>query len=98
MQDNRDYIVANGEFRELTRQVAVLATKVDGIEGTLRQMGPFQCPVHTEQISSMRRDIGKLEEAQKDTSAILGKRGFISAVISACTAMIVLVVKYMVGK
>jgi len=94
----QQYIVANGEFRELIRQVAVLRTKVEGIENMMGQIGPWQCPVHAEQISSMRRDIGKLEDAQKDTSQILGKRGFISAVISACTAMIVLVVKYMVGK
>ena len=94
----QQYIVANGEFRELIRQVAVLTTKVESVETRMAEIGPWQCPVHAEQISTMRRDIGKLEDAQKDTSAILGKRGFISAVISACTAMIVLVVKYMVGK
>jgi hypothetical protein len=34
MTDNRDYIVANGEFRELIRNVAGLVTSEDGPTAT----------------------------------------------------------------
>jgi len=87
----QNYIVANGEFRELTRQVAVLATKVDGIEGTLRQMGPFQCPVHTEQIKTMRRDIDDVK------SQVVSDRK-ITVGVSAVTAAILVALKWIFTK
>jgi len=87
----QQYIVANGEFRELTRQVAVLATKVDGIEGTLRQMGPLQCPVHTEQIKTMRRDIDDVK------SQVVSDRK-ITVGVSAVTAAILVALKWIFTK
>jgi hypothetical protein len=87
----QNYIVANGEFRELTKQVAVLATKVDGIEETLRQMGPLQCPVHTEQIKTMRRDIDDVK------SQVVSDRK-ITVGVSAVTAAILVALKWIFTK
>ena len=87
----QQYIVANGEFRELTKQVAVLATKVDGIEETLRQMGPLQCPVHTEQIKTMRRDIDDVK------SQVVSDRK-ITVGVSAVTAAILVALKWIFTK
>ena len=87
MPDNRDYIVANGEFRELIRTVAVLATKVENLEATMAQIGPWQCPVHTEQIKSMRRDIREVK------SQVVSDRK-ITVGVSAVTAAILVALKW----
>jgi predicted fused transcriptional regulator/phosphomethylpyrimidine kinase len=87
MPDNRDYIVANGEFRDLIRTVAVLATKVDNLEATMNQMGPWQCPVHSEQIATMKGDIREVK------GQIAGDRK-ITVGVSAITASILLALKW----
>ena len=83
----QQYIVANGEFRELIRQVAVLTTKVEGIENMMGQIGPFQCPVHTEQIKTMRRDLGDIK------SQVVSDRK-ITVGVSAVTAAILVALKW----
>jgi len=83
----QQYIVANGEFRELIRQVAVLRTKVEGIENMMGQIGPFQCPVHAEQIKSMRRDIREVK------SQVVSDRK-ITVGVSAVTAAILVALKW----
>jgi hypothetical protein len=98
MPDNKDYIVANGEFRELIKTVAVLATKVEAVESRMQEIGPWQCPVHAEQISTIRRDVDGLTKGQDMIKDTIGKRNLVAGVISACVTGVVLMAKYMVGK
>jgi hypothetical protein len=83
----QQYIVANGEFRELIRQVAVLTTKMENVENLMGQIGPWQCPVHAEQIKTMRRDIDDVK------SQVVSDRK-ITVGVSAVTAAVLVALKW----
>ena len=97
MPDNEQIIVANGELRRLISDVAVLGNKVDNIEGKLNQMGPWQCPVHAEQISRMKEDVSELKADNAAIKDTIGKRNVLSGVISLSVAATVAFLAKMLG-
>lgn len=95
---DQQILVANGELRQLIRDVAVLTTKVENVERQLGQISPALGSVHTEQIRAMRTDIDRVQKGHDEIKDTIGKRNFVAAIISACVTGGVLMVKYLVGK
>ena len=101
MSDTRDYIVANGEFRELIKQVAILSTKVDNFDRRLDDLPKSDvatCAVHSQQIRSAEARLLRVEETQDKIKDIIGRRNVIAGAISAGSTGIMYLIMRAMGR